>query len=126
MSTVQSYRDLIVWQKAMALAEAVYRCSAQLPREETYGLRSQLTRAAVSLPANIAEGQSRHGRAEFLHFRGVARGSLGELETLTMLCRRLGYLSERDAASLLEDCQEIGRLLAGLVRSLKYQPPVSL
>ena len=75
MGPLQSYRELVVWQKSMDLAETIYRCSPQLPREETYGMRSQLTQAAVSIPANIAEGQARHGRGEFLHFLGIARGS---------------------------------------------------
>ena len=119
MAAIQSYRDLIVWQQAMALAESVYRCSAQLPREETYGLRSQLTRAAVSVPANIAEGQARHGTAEFLHFLGIARGSLAELETLVMLCRNLGYITLEDADSILGSCEEIRRLLAGLIKALR-------
>ena len=119
MTSLQSYRELIVWQKSMALAGKIYRYTPQLPKEETYGLRSQVTRAAVSIPANIAEGQARHGTGEFLHFLGVARGSLAELETLLTLCGNLGYFPPPDVASLLTDCDEIGRLLTGLVKSLR-------
>ena len=119
MTSLQSYRELIVWQKSMSLAEKVYRCTPQLPREETFGLRSQLTRAAVSIPANIAEGQARHGTGEFLHFLGIARGSLAELETLLTLCGRLAYFPPNSVAELLSNCEEVGKLLTGLVQSLR-------
>ena len=103
----------------MSLAEAVYRCARLLPKEETYGMRTQLTRAAVSIPANIAEGQARHGTGEFLHFLGVARGSLAELETLLTLCRKLELLPESCTEPALNLCNETGRLLTGLVKSLR-------
>ena len=119
MESLQSYRELIVWKKSMDLAETIYRCLSQLPREETYGMRSQLARAAVSIPANIAEGQARHGRGEFLHFLGVARGSLAELETLLTLCGNLKLLPEANVTDALKRCDEIGRLLTGLVKSLR-------
>ena len=119
MTSLQSYRELIVWQKSMDLAETIYRCSSQLPKEETYGLRSQLTRAVVSIPANIAEGQARHGTGEFLHFLGIARGSLAELETLVILCGKLGFFSKETAETVSKDCEEIGKLLTGLVKSLR-------
>ncbi|MCY3955028.1 MAG: four helix bundle protein [Nitrospira sp.] len=119
MKSLQSYRELVVWKKSVALAETIYRCSSQLPKEETYGMRSQLTRAAVSIPANIAEGQARHGTGEFLHFLGVARGSLAELETLLILCENLELLPRKSANSALTDCEEVGKLLTGLVKSLR-------
>ncbi|HPU81054.1 MAG TPA: four helix bundle protein [Accumulibacter sp.] len=103
----------------MRLAETIYRICSQLPREETYGMRQQLTRAAVSIPANIAEGQARHGTGEFLHFLGVARGSLAELETLLTLCERLNLLNCLNVQSALSDCAEIGKLLNGLIKSLR-------
>ena len=103
----------------MALAETIYQFSSQLPKEETYGMRSQLTRAAVSIPANIAEGQARHGTGEFLHFLGVARGSLAELETLLILCGNLKFFPTETVESALTDCEEIGKLLTGLVKSLR-------
>ncbi len=116
---MDSYRELIVRQKSMVLAETVYRCSPLLPKVETYGMRSQLTRAAVSVPANIAEGQARHGTGEFLHFLGVARGSLAGLETLLTLCRNLELLPRTNSESALKLCDETGRLLTGLVKSLR-------
>ena len=103
----------------MSLAEAVYRCARLLPKEETYGMRTQLTRAAVSIPANIAEGQARHGTGEFLHFLGVARGSLAELETLLTLCRNLELLPKSSTEPALNLCDETGRLLTNLVKSLR-------
>src|SRR5512143_2920723 len=92
MGAVRSHRDLIVWQKAMQLAEAVYALARQLPVTETYGLRAQMTRAAVSVPANIAEGNARATRREYAHFLSIAQGSLTETETYVLLAGRLRYL----------------------------------
>ncbi|MBW2042852.1 MAG: four helix bundle protein [Deltaproteobacteria bacterium] len=119
MTSLQSYRELIVWKKSMTLVETIYRFSSQLPKEEIYGMRSQLTRAAVSIPANIAEGQARHGTGEFLHFLGVARGSLAELETLLILCGNLDLLRKESVEIALNNCEEVGKLLTGLVKSLR-------
>ena len=119
MGPLQSYRELVVWQESMDLAETIYRCSPQLPREETYWMRSQLTRAAVSIPANIAEGQARHSTGEFLHFLGIARGSLAELETLLTLCGNLDLLPEENVTDALKRCEETSKLLTGLVKSLR-------
>jgi four helix bundle protein len=122
MSTGQpsrSYRDLIVWQKSMGLVQRIYTCTRSFPRDETYGVTSQLRRAGVSLAANIAEGQARNSIGEFLQFLGIARGSLAELETLIMICEPLGYIPSPIANGLLSDCEEIQRLLAALMQSLK-------
>ncbi|MCF2971833.1 four helix bundle protein [Synechococcus sp. Nb3U1] len=97
----------------------IYRYASQLPKEETYGMRSQLTRAAVSIPANIAEGQARHSTGEFLQFLGIARGSLAELETLLILCGNLNLLPQENVNDALSACDEIGKLLTGLVKSLR-------
>jgi four helix bundle protein len=86
----ESYRDLIAWQKAMDLVTAIYRVTGSFPREELYGLTSQLRRAAVSVPSNIAEGQARFSRKEFHHFLSQARGSLVEIETQLMIAENLG------------------------------------
>ena len=115
----KSYRDLVAWQKAMDLVTAIYRATACFPREEIYGLTSQMRRAAVSVPSNIAEGQGRHGRAEFRHFLRQATGSLMELETQTLIAERLCYLSPDTAADILQDAAELGRVLNGLLRSLQ-------
>jgi four helix bundle protein len=113
------YRDLIVWQKAMALARQVYEYTRCFPREEMYGLTSQVRRAVVSIPANIAEGQARGSQAEFARFLGIAKGSHAELETLLLLAQELGYGTTEVLDRLLEFCAEVGRLLSGLKSSLK-------
>ena len=122
MSTVKaqikSHRDLIVWQKAMDLVVMVYQESKGFPKEETYGLTSQIRRAAVSVPANIAEGQGRRLTGEFLQFLGNARGSLLELDTHFELSLRLGFVDKENHAGVRRHIQEVGRLINGLMRSL--------
>ena len=92
---VQHYRELIVWQKAMILVEAVYRATNDFPKTEIYGLTSQIRRAAVSIPSNIAEGQGRSTTRDFLHFLSVAQGSLMEVETQITIAKRLGYIEKQ-------------------------------
>jgi four helix bundle protein len=115
---IQSYRDLIVWKKSMALVTNVYRCTQAFPKIETYGLTSQLRRAAVSVPSNIAEGHARLTTGEFKHFLGNARGSLMEIETQILIATDLGYLDQNQTDSLLNDTAEVGRMLNGLLNSL--------
>jgi four helix bundle protein len=115
----KSYRDLVGWQKAMDLVTAVYQVCACFPKEEIYGLTSQLRRAAISIPSNIAEGQGRRGRAEFRHFLWQANGSLMELETQIMIAERLRYVSPESANQILERSAEVGRVLNGLISSLE-------
>jgi four helix bundle protein len=117
-----SYRDLIAWQKAMDMVEGVYRATRSWPRDEIYGLTSQVRRAAVSVPANVAEGKGRIGSAEFAHHLSMAHGSLCEMETHLQLGHRLGYLTEVELGQLLSQAQEVGRLLQGLIRSLRSTP----
>ena len=116
---VQSYRDLLVWQKAMELVVECYKFVSSLPKNETYGLISQVQRAAVSIPANIAEGHGRDHLGDYLRHLSIANGSLKELETHLLLVGRLGYCHEDDAEPLLAKCAEIGKMLAGLSKSLK-------
>lgn len=116
---VQMYRDLIAWQKSIELVTDVYRCTSKFPKEEIYGLTSQLRRAAVSVPSNIAEGQGRHSTGEFRHFLGQARGSLFEVETQILIARQLGYLGEQETNCLLQTSAEVGRILNGLYASLQ-------
>ena len=115
---VSSYRDLMVWQRAMELVEVVYRLTGRLPATETYGLASQLQRAAVSLPSNIAEGHARESTREYLRYLLIVRGSLAELETQLLLCERLRLLSADDISPALAISDEIGKMLRGLQRSL--------
>jgi len=119
---VRSYCDLIAWQKAMTLAQQIYQETRAFPKEETYGITSQMRRAAVSVASNIAEGQARNTRGEFVQFLGQARGSLAELETQTILSARLGLLSKEPERTLMEQLAEVGRLLNGLRDSLKRNP----
>ncbi len=115
----RSYRDLLAWQKAMDLAEQVYSATRDWPKEELYGLTNQVRRAVVSVPANIAEGQGRTGSNELLHHLSIAHGSLYEVETHLMLAGRLGYLDDPGVETLLRHTEEVGRLLGGLIRSLR-------
>jgi four helix bundle protein len=119
--SLQSYRDLIAWQRAIDLTEAIYRKSDKFPKHEIYGLIAQLRRAATSIPSNIAEGQGRRSTKEFLNFLGIAYGSLCEVETQITLAIRLSYLTKVDADELFQLAAEIGRLINGLTRSL--EPP---
>ncbi len=117
MKRIESHKDLIVWQKAIKLAGRVYAATRQLPSEERYGLNSQLRRAAVSIPSNIAEGAARKNRAEFLQFLHIARGSLSELETQMLITVQQDLVSSEMAG--LEDIAEVGRLLNGLIGKLR-------
>lgn len=117
--TIRNFMDLIAWQKAMALAEAVYRISAALPTDERFGLTAQMRRAAVGIPSNIAEGQGRRTDGEFLNLISVAHGSVRELETQLMLCERLGFLDGKGVGSVLKQTAEVGRLINGLANSIE-------
>nr|WP_280636510.1 four helix bundle protein [Brevundimonas sp. A19_0] len=119
MGETHSHRDLKVWQISMDLVETVYRLSRDWPNHELYGLVSQVRRAAVSVPANIAEGAGRRSTGEFIQFVGIARGSMAEVETLLILAGRLGYLDERTLEHLMADIAEVGRMLTGLMQSLR-------
>ena len=114
---MKSYRDLIAWQKAMAMVTEIYRLTSAFPSEEKFGLTSQLRRAAVSVPSNIAEGHSRNSDGEFKQFLGIARGSISEVETQLLIAVNLGFLSEQD--SNIASVEEVGRITSGLIRSLK-------
>ncbi|HEX8161126.1 MAG TPA: four helix bundle protein [Pyrinomonadaceae bacterium] len=115
---IRDHRDLIAWQKAMNLVTSVYKASRVFPKEEAYGLTSQLRRAAVSVPANIAEGQGRRSKPEFRQFLGHARGSLLELDTHSEIALRLEYINRQQHAQLQEQLSEVGRIINGLLRSL--------
>jgi four helix bundle protein len=120
-----SYRDLIAWQKAFSLVTDVYRDTDLFPKMETYGLTSQIRRAAVSVVCNIAEGQGRNSRGEFEQFLGHAKGSLSELETQLLLANALGYLSKDRLEELLARCDAVSRLINGLLQSLRGAKPSS-
>ncbi len=113
-----SYRDLKVWQYSIRLVLGVYKVSARFPKEELYGLVSQMRRTAVSVPSNIAEGKGRLTDRDRCHFYLRARGSLLELETQVLIARELNYLAATESEPLLESAAEIGKVLNGLVESL--------
>ena len=115
----QSYRDLIAWQKAMDMAEAVYRASKAFPTHELYALTRQLHRAAISVPSNIAEGHSRFSQRGFRHFLRQSRGSLSEVETQLELACRLGYIKTQELQALIKQTDEVSRVLTGLINSLQ-------
>ncbi len=118
-TAIQSYRDLQVWQEGMNLAEACYRLTKGFPREEIYGMTSQIRRAAASIPANVAEGYGRKSRAEYIRFLYIAQGSLKELETHLLLSQRVELVAAQAINPILRQCESVGRLLTALIRALE-------
>ncbi len=116
---ITSYRDLLVWQKAMDLVEASYLLAKRLPQSEIYGLMSQIRRSAVSIPANIAEGHGRRRLGDYLHHLSIANGSLMELETHFFITIRLGYLQTEEVEPAMKLAEEVGKMLGGLVMKLE-------
>jgi four helix bundle protein len=116
---VRSYRQLKVWQLAMKVAAAVYRLTANFPKHELYGLASQMQRAAVSAPSNIAEGNKRESIKEYLHHLSIAAGSLAEVETQLLLAAKLSYGNVQLIEDVLSQAAEVGKMLCGLQRSLR-------
>ena len=121
--SIRGFRDLEVWQKAMDLVVVIYGVTKSFPAEERYGLISQLRRAAVSVPSNIAEGRGRFGIGSFLYHLSVATGSVMELETQILISLRMDYLKREQARTLLMQLGEVRRLLAGMVRALRRNVP---
>ncbi|MFO7652174.1 MAG: four helix bundle protein [bacterium] len=120
---VRSYRDLRVWQEAMTLVETTYALTRALPASEKFGLVSQMSRAAVSVPANIAEGHGSRHRGVYLNHLSISRGSLTELETYLILTVRLGLLQQDQVDKAQGECQSVGRLLGALIRALRTPAP---
>jgi len=118
IKVVRTFRDLVVWQKAMDSVTEIYRVTQKFPKEEIFGLISQLRRAAVSVPSNIAEGQGRLTEKEFRQFLGNARGSLAEVETQIIIAKNLGFLDDPDFDNLSTMIAEVGRVLNGLLASV--------
>ncbi len=116
---LKHYQQLIAWQKAIALVTEIYSATKSFSSDEIYGLTSQLRRAAVSVPSNIAEGQGRATRGEFVQFLGHARGSLCEVETQIVIATNLGYIAPDRRDVLSDRVAELGRILNGLIASLQ-------
>ena len=117
--SVRHYRELAVWQKSMDLAEKCYGATSRFPRDELFGMVSQIRRAACAVPANIAEGHGRQHTREFVHFVSIARGSLMELETHLMLSQRVGLLRQECLDALLAETGEVSRMLSDLRKGLQ-------
>jgi four helix bundle protein len=117
--SINSYQDLKVWQLSMDLAEQIYCLSESFPKHEVYQLSSQMQRAAVSIPSNIAEGHARESTKEFLRYLSIALGSLAELETQVILAQRRAYIKKEELLSTLSKTNETGKMLRGLQKSLK-------
>lgn len=115
---VKNYTDLIVWQKSMDLVVEVYSLTKLLPEEERFGLVSQMRRAAVSIPSNIAEGHTRSSKKDFLRFLSIARGSKSELQTQLLICEKVNLLSRKDTQRSLMLCSEVSKMLTSLVSTL--------
>ena len=120
MDEVKGFSDLVIWQRSMDLAEKVYQITKKLPAKEDWGLISQLCRAAVSVPSNIAEGYGRQASGEYRHHLLIARGSLMEVETQIILCQRLNYLSKAEAELIIDEIQQICRMFTALISKIKH------
>lgn len=121
MTKVVQYSDLGVWQKAMNLVEEIYRLTRSFPKEEQFGLISQMRRAAVSIPSNIAEGYGRKATKAYINYLSISYGSLLELETQIQIGHRLDFLERSTMEKLLVQTNEVGRMLNGLQQSLTRQ-----
>ena len=119
MTTAKSYRDLIVWQKVVALAAKCYRDTRSFPAAGMYVMTSQIRRSAASIPANIAKGNGRENTGSYIQFLRVAQGSLKELETHVLLANTVELMDKVVSESILEKCDEVGRLLRALIRPLQ-------
>jgi len=120
-SSIESYRDLQVWQRGVDLTERIYQATQPFPPDERFGLVAQLRRAAVSIPSNIAEGWGRMSTAEFIRFLSIAHGSLTEVETQVIVSRRLGFIDESVKRRVLDETTVERKMLRALIRSLEQQ-----
>jgi four helix bundle protein len=126
MTAINDFRDLIVWQRAMDLVVDIYAITDRLPAKEQFGLTTQARRAAVSVPANVAEGNGRGTKGEYLNHLSVARGSLMELQTHILIAQRLGYTGSTEATRVMTAAGEVGRMLSGLMSALRGNKRPSL
>lgn len=119
MQKIRSYKDLVVWQKAIEIVSEVYAITKSFPSEERFGLSSQMQRAAVSIAANIAEGHGRGTRIDYAHFLDMANGSVAELETLLTVTRKLSYCAEERCSKIEGQLHEVGKMLGSLRTKLR-------
>jgi len=118
-NAIRGFRDLIVWQKSVDLIDEIYRLTREFPKHEQYGLSSQVQRAAVSVAANIAEGNGRDSTREYIHHLSFSLGSLAEVETYLVVSTRLGYVQQKAVAAMERKCDEIGKMLRSLQKALR-------
>lgn len=121
--SIKSYQDLIVWQKGMEFVVTCYKITQNFPKDEVFGLTSQLKRSAVSIPAKIAEGHGRLTRGEYIHFLGIAQGSLKESETHLLLANRLKFINSEQLNYAMEQAEQISKMLSTLISSLRSKKP---
>lgn len=119
--SIKSYRDLIAWQKSVVLMKSIYRLTANWPREELYALTSQIKRAAVSVPSNIAEGHGRRTTADYLRHLRIAYASLMECEAQLQISYELGFTRERELSGVIDQVNEVGKIMNGLIASLSHK-----
>ncbi|MDP2157578.1 MAG: four helix bundle protein [Nitrospirota bacterium] len=117
MASNRKHHELYVWQEAISLVKELYKVTKKFPQDELYVLTSQMRRAAISIPSNIAEGAARTSKREFLQFLSIARGSLSELETQIIIAKELGYIT--DDSSLMTHVERVFALLGGLIKSIR-------
>ena len=115
---VKNYRDLIVWQKSMDLVTKTYNLIKTLPKEELYALSSQMRKAAISIPSNIAEGYGRRSTKEYINFLHIARGSNAELQTQLLICVNLGYLQEKDITTVFKLSEEVSKIINTIISKI--------
>ncbi|UII75483.1 four helix bundle protein [Flagellimonas sp. HMM57] len=118
---MHNFQDLIIWKKAMGFVEEIYKLTTSFPKDEKFGLKSQIRRSAVSIPSNIAEGAGRNTNGEFRNFLGIANGSINELSTQFLLSQKLCLISEDKISPILENLTEIQKINHSLIKKFKYQ-----
>jgi len=118
---VSTYKDLIVWQKSIALVTSVYSLTKAFPDDEKFGMVSQINRAVVSVPANIAEGWGRESSKNYIQFLRISRGSLMETETLMLISKNLNFISEQNYLEVNKQIDEVGKILQGLIKSVQQK-----
>jgi len=122
-NSVRSFHDLVAWQKAMELVTEIYKVSQKFPKEEMFGLTSQIRRAGVSIPSNIADGRGKSSKGEFQQFLYHARGSLAEVETQLLIAINLGYIEKEEVSHISQLIARVGKLLHGLLSAIKKTKP---
>ena len=122
---IKTHKDLIVWQRSIALVKGIYLTTQRFPQHELYGITSQMRRAAVSVPSNIAEGAARNSAKDFTRFLYLALGSLSELETQIIISNELGFLPQDSSMALTDKCVEIRRMMLALIKRIKQDPGIA-